>query len=246
LTTSVLKGTRIRHGVDPHKDLGLEPSPAQRKSIYFKRHPEGCHNCLADGVPVDIFIEVESEQKKFGKKDIEYKLYKKEVQIQKVYYLCFKNGNKVKKIDTRKIIGFMFGGISSRFWLEKNFINLMEIWLDLPPEMLCWNMISIMMTLDKSINLIITSSKDMNILIQFLIEQNYKNQEYNELQEIKRFKFKLSEQDLVAENFIRKIHKRAPPSIRKDLLYYKIMRIRMKLSYHAWKRHITVKEMIMR
>lgn len=40
-------------------------------------------------------------------------------------------------------MGFMFGGISSRFWFAKNLINLMDPSKDLSPELLCWNMISI-------------------------------------------------------------------------------------------------------
>jgi hypothetical protein len=75
----------------------------------------------------------------------------------------------------------MFGGIASRFWFSKNMINLLEPEEDLDPHFICWNMITLKLTHDKSINLIIPNQKDMNILIQFLIEQNHINKEFNEI-----------------------------------------------------------------
>lgn len=105
------------------------------------------------GDPIEIFVEVTSENKSFSKSEIEYRLYGS--RQFKIYHLCFRNENKIKKIDTRDIKGFMFGGISSRFWFAKNIINLMDRSEELPPEMQCWNMISIQISLEKAINLII-------------------------------------------------------------------------------------------
>lgn len=67
-----------------------------------------------DGAQIEIFAEI--------KEEIDFKLYKKF----KITYLCFQSGKKIKKVDTRNIAGFMFGGISSRFWFAKNIINLMS------------------------------------------------------------------------------------------------------------------------
>ena len=81
---------------------------------------------------------------------------------------------KEKKINVRDIEDFIFGGLSSRFWILKNFINLQKD-TNLPYSMLCWNMISIKLRdSDKLIDLIIPSEEQMNLLILFLLQQIYK------------------------------------------------------------------------
>ena len=117
---------------------------------------------------------------------------------------------------------------------------------DLPEELLCWNMISIAVSDSKSINLIIPNQKEMNILIKFLIEQNHINANHTELQEIKKFKFNREEQVKVVNTFLRKMTTRKVPDFDKMLLLYKIMRIRMKISYYAWRNRQTAKELILR
>ena len=37
LTEGILKGKRVRHAIDPHKDIGLESAPIQNKSFYFNK-----------------------------------------------------------------------------------------------------------------------------------------------------------------------------------------------------------------
>lgn len=81
---------------------------------------------------------------------------------------------KEKKINVRDIEDFMFGGLSSRFWILKNFINLQKD-TNLPYSMLCWNMISIKLrNSERLIDLIIPSEEQMNLLIMFLLHQIYK------------------------------------------------------------------------
>jgi len=77
---------------------------------------------------------------------------------------------KTKEIKGDDIIGFTFGGFSTRFWMLKNAINLLcpE---QVTAEMLCWNMITIEIKGVKSLNLIIVNQVDMDILIKFLIIQ---------------------------------------------------------------------------
>jgi hypothetical protein len=41
------------------------------------------------------------------------------------------------------INGFVFGGVNSRFWMMKNYINALPVSEDLPSHLLCWNMLSI-------------------------------------------------------------------------------------------------------
>ena len=50
--------------------------------------------------------------------------------------------NNQKIIDVEDIEDFLFGGLSSRFWIMKNFINLQKD-VNLNPSMQSWNMISI-------------------------------------------------------------------------------------------------------
>ena len=80
-----LKGKRLKHSIDPHKDIAMQPAPAQKKSLFFKEPSSDLQSYITNGQPIEIYIEVKSEQKVFGKNDIEYKLYNKEVQTNKVY-----------------------------------------------------------------------------------------------------------------------------------------------------------------
>ena len=86
----------------------------------------------------------------------------------------------------------------------------------------------------------------MNILIKFLIEQHHINAEHTELQEIKKFKFDRLEQVKVANTFVKKMTTRIAPDFDQMLLLYKIMRIRMKISYYAWRNQQTAKEMVLK
>ena len=72
-------------------------------------------------------------------------------------------------------------------------------------------------------------------MIKFLIEQHHINASHTELQEIKKFKFNREEQVRVVNTFLRKMTTRVDPDFEKMLLLYKIMRIRMKISYYAWR-----------
>lgn len=72
---------------------------------------------------------------------------------------------KVRDIPGNQVESFIFGGMSSRFWIMKNFIN-MEQNKDLAPNMLCWNMISIKLRdQERYIDLIIEDETKMNIFI---------------------------------------------------------------------------------
>lgn len=78
----------------------------------------------------------------------------------------------MEEYHSKDIIGFIFGGTSSRFWFAKNFINLQPREVSLPTGMLSWNMITIIIRakITKYLNLIIPNQKDMDVLLQFLLE----------------------------------------------------------------------------
>ena len=86
--------------------------------------------------------------------------------------IIYQNGSE-KKFRADEIQGFVFGGFSSRFWLMQNFIN-MQSKDSLTTSMLCWNMISLSLKSKREfINLIVPKEKDMDMLIQFLLELIY-------------------------------------------------------------------------
>ena len=86
--------------------------------------------------------------------------------------IIYQNGSE-KKFRADELQGFIFGGFSSRFWLMQNFINMQEK-NSLTTSMFCWNMISLSLKSKKEfINLIVPKEKDMDMLIQFLLELIY-------------------------------------------------------------------------
>ena len=63
------------------------------------------------------------------------------------------------------IIGFIFGGYGSRFWVLKNYINNKNP-SEIKPNMYSWNMISLKINdRDKYYDLIIENEKEMDVLI---------------------------------------------------------------------------------
>lgn len=105
------------------------------QSIHFAKKKCSPEHHILEGNDVYIFIE----------------------QYEKATMLCIqdKKSQQIKKYDTRDIIGYIFGGTSSRFWFAKNLINLRPREKDLPVGMLCWNMVTIIIKGLKNLNLII-------------------------------------------------------------------------------------------
>lgn len=124
-------------------------------------------------------------------------------------------------IDAEEIEGFMFGGYDSRFWLLKKFINEMPLRNGhLPPQMLCWNMISIKVsTSDRLYDLIVEDEKEMDQILLYLLSK------------VNDYHKKVNAQAKVIEPI-------------KLLKCYKMLRIRMKISYEAFRKRITVHELL--
>jgi len=79
--------------------------------------------------------------------------------------MTYKNSGKVKKLYPEDIETFMYGGFNSRFWLMKNYINMLKP-EQLTDEMLCWKMISIHIKGElKQCNLILRNERQMDTLI---------------------------------------------------------------------------------
>jgi len=57
--------------------------------------------------------------------------------------LLLEQGSKSRILWADEIESFIYGGVSSRFWVMQNFINNQPNTEDLPGNMLCWNMISL-------------------------------------------------------------------------------------------------------
>ena len=70
----------MQHAIDPHKHIGIQPAPAQRKSFYFTKPSSNSLDYIQKADPIEIFIEIKYERKVFGKNDIEFKLYNQKVQ----------------------------------------------------------------------------------------------------------------------------------------------------------------------
>lgn len=122
---------------------------------------------ILENVPVKIYIEIDKAKKA-------KKVYAKgELNFEQLL-LCIKSDTKVNKFDLMDITGFIFGGMSSRFWILKNKINLQKT--ELNEDQLCWNMITVQTQVEgKSINLIIPNQQDMDIFIQFLLQAQHQN-----------------------------------------------------------------------
>lgn len=115
-------------------------------------------------------------------------------------------------LDMTKYKSFIFGGFSSIFWLCKEYINEQDLkhGQDLPDDMLCWNMISIVLT-DRTYDFIITDEAEMDMLIVYLLKERVK-----------------------------------PGDMWKALRFYRLLRIRMKISYSAFQRRLPVSETFLR
>lgn len=99
--------------------------------------------------------------------------------------MCFKDDTKFKKFDGKDIIGFTFGGISSRFWVAKNRINLLPRDSTFKDEHFCWNMITIFLKQnEKQINLIIPNQMQMDTLMLLLLQIQYDNDKNNKVEKI--------------------------------------------------------------
>ena len=65
----------MRHAIDPHKDIGLEPAPIQGKSFYFNNPSSKIDEYIINREPIEIYIEIKNDKKSFSKNDIEFRLF---------------------------------------------------------------------------------------------------------------------------------------------------------------------------
>mmetsp|Transcript_28013 Transcript_28013/g.42361 ORF Transcript_28013/g.42361 Transcript_28013/m.42361 type:complete len:149 (+) Transcript_28013:2001-2447(+) len=116
--------------------------------------------------------------------------------------------------------------------------------------MLTWNMISIQLKNSKFIDLIVPHFRQMDILIQLLATISHSNRmKAKKQQEIDACNYLTDDRD--REEAVERVHRRyknvslQPKDSAKMLTFYKIARIRMKISYHAWHKGTTVKNLIL-
>jgi hypothetical protein len=173
-----LKGRKVNHAIDPHKEMGLQQEPGAHLNLIFKS--KNCCSQIIRGHDVQIYIEGRYETRRVTFYEMLYHktLFVSDLEI----YLCLKDRSsfKLRRYNTKDIQGFIFGGSSSRFWFAKNCINLHQQGRrDLDPELICWNMISLTVKVSaaysKTINLIIPNEREMDTMLQFLLETCYKN-----------------------------------------------------------------------
>lgn len=192
---------------------------------------------------MNIYLEV--KQDKISDDKMVDKIFASNNQnTQKRMFLCFKDDKKFKNIDGKDIAGFTFGGVSSRFWVMKNFINLLPANKNLPDSCLCWNMITIYLKQnEKQINLIIHDQMQMDTLILLLLQIQYENNFVEAIQGACAIK-DIDDKEEALRTLSRRLKKNKNLDFHQALKVYKIMRIRMKISYHAWKKKLTVSQLL--
>tara|TARA_B110000285_G_C15092086_1_gene599679 strand:- start:177 stop:572 length:396 start_codon:yes stop_codon:yes gene_type:complete len=131
----------------------------------------------------------------------------------------------------------MFGGVSSRFWVMKNFINLMpNTKASIPENCLCWNMITICLKQnEKQINLIIKDQMQMDVMLLLLLQIQYENEVVETILNACAIS-DVDDKEEMLEEIAMRLKKNKNLDFHQALKIYKIMRIRMKISYHAWKK----------
>ena len=117
--------------------------------------------------------------------------------------------------------------------------------------MQAWNMISIKLTTGhKYLDLIIPHFRQMDILIQLMIEIMYSNRMNDsykkEIKEVDKLILSLQNKEEKINKILKKYKKIELTSQEsaRILTCYKIARIRMKISYHAWHQGVSVKALI--
>ena len=136
---------KVNKAMDLYKTTSLATAPKENGSCFLPNpKPKKMNDTeiLLAGKQMDILLEV--KQEKISEDKMMNQIFKFEHQTQKRVFLCFKDGGiNNKKIDGKDICGFTFGGISSRFWVAKNKINLLPRDSSFKDEHFCWNMITI-------------------------------------------------------------------------------------------------------
>lgn len=154
-----------------------------------------------------------------------------------------------------EIKGIIFGGASARFWLSrKHMISELDVYRENKrPPFYAWECITLMME-SREIDLVIQSESDMNDLLAFLImeldtvdcSRNTAQKVYNEIRDNKieselEKKTKMSDEKKKAlkinPNFRRKHGVKVSERLsvmRTTLFRYKMMRIRIKISFEAF------------
>ena len=166
--------------------------------------------------------------------------------------IVHESSGKMKELGPDQIDKFVYGGFCSRFWLMKHHANVIEDQAKIPK---CWEMISIKYQHDFSehqLDLIIPDEEQMEILIQYLLEITF----YNKLYYMKqRFKTLISEAELpyeIKENAFTSLDQKLErkkiknrPNFSDGLKVYRFMRMRMKISYMAYQKKMSINRMFL-
>ena len=132
----------------------------------------------------------------------------------------------VAKLNLSQVTGFTFGGFGSTFWLLKDYINkkCLHNGEQLPPEMLCWNMISLQVgqqKTERTYDLILSNDSDMDLILLFLLKNKF------------------------GCDSLKNCEHEAGICLWASLTSYRMMRIRMKISYSSWLKRLPIIEMIL-
>ena len=156
----------------------------------------------------------------------------------------------------RDINGIMYGGISSRYWMLRKHINSLEIakMADEDMPFYAWECISLNLA-HRDVDLVIKNEKDMNDFITLI---SYHMQTVDNSKDSANFinahitKLKLRQAKAKDENIGRRLtakmkerigdlsEKEKLAILKTTVMKYKIMRIRSKLSFTAFKANMTI------
>ena len=125
-----ISAIRLKHGIDPIKQNGVRLS---------KFENAGCIMLNQDLNPDEKFKELFQGKKLYISAGPKIKL---DDGIVKSSIVFEQEGRKFEYLSS-ELSNFIFGGFSSRFWMLKSYISMMPNENELPPSMLCWNMISL-------------------------------------------------------------------------------------------------------
>lgn len=169
------------------------------------------------------------------------------------YSLIFwEAGTRIMKRElwSEDIEHFVYGGFSSRFWVLQQYINRMPRGADLPDWMLCWNMITLHLKKEgKTVDLVVSNQFQMDMLLQYLVQMLRINTVSHKRALLKA---KMDHEEWSDQAMARKLAEFDSRQRKKQLDFaqaakiYRFMRIRMKVSYAAWRRGVSVLHLLLK
>ena len=144
------------------------------------------------------------------------------------------------KVDD--ITSFVFGGFSSRFWLLRKHVNSMSLKELHNLPFFCWECVTLN-TQTGSVNIVIKNQKQMTQLLEFLVVKletidgnrgtanKYVDHQFKQLKQKDRTSCMRAQ--MLEKAYISVFHR------------FNLLRIRMKISYMALMRQMTVKELFL-